>query len=156
MNRRNWAVLAVAAAAVIGGVAWMMAGRGGVGRQVSATDGPWPPKPGRSAGGFTAQQAVTLSGDLAAGTDAGVRAAVALPAGQSLDPGTLRQIKALGPVAFDSSTFHDDQDGTATVVARLGGQAGQPAAGSGGGSKWTVHLIDADGQWKISLTEPAR
>jgi hypothetical protein len=86
---------------------------------------------------------------LTAGTEGSLRSAVALSTTQTLDPGALQQLHAMGPVIFDASSFHDDHDGTATITARLA----KPAAGSV--STWTVQLIDVDGQWKISLTEPS-
>lgn len=79
-----------------------------------------------------------MASDLASGTDAGVRDAVALPPTQPLDPAAAARLKALGRVTFDVKTFHNRTDGIATVTAHLPG-----------GNRWNVTLIDENGQWKI-------
>lgn len=154
MAGRHRAVLGlvgVVGLVVLATAAWWVAAASGSRHQDLSADPGLPSAPGRSAAPLTPQAAQQLSAALAAGTEAALASAVALPAGQTLDPSALLQIQALGPVTFDTATFHDDHDGTATVTAHLK----SPAAGSNAASAWTVHLIDAGGQWKISLTEPA-
>jgi hypothetical protein len=95
------------------------------------------------------QRGDQIARDLDIASADSLRDAIALPAGQVLDPAAGDQLRSLG-ITLEVSTFHDNGDGTATVTAHLA----HPAAGAP--ADWTVHLIDEDGQWKISLTEPDR
>lgn len=126
-------------------VALLMAHHAGTGHRsqpiAAPSTAPAPP--------LSPQRASALAAALGTGSDAGLRAAVALPAGQELTPGAAQQIAELGPITFDLSSFHDNHDGTATVGARMG----HPAPGTS--PVWTAQLIDEAGEWKISLTDSA-
>lgn len=89
---------------------------------------------------FTADRAAALRADLAAGDTQHVRDAVELPAGKALPPRAITELKALGSVTFQPSTFSDRRDGTATITALAGTKT------------WTVFLVQSGGRWLISAT----
>ena len=103
-------------------------------------------KPTKTAPPMTSDQAEQLSKDLSSGSETAVRSAVALPSGQTLDPDALQQTAALGLVNFDTSTFYDNNDGTATVTAHIINTK------TNTNQTWTVQLLNVDGKWKISST----
>lgn len=105
-------------------------------------------KPTRQAAPLTAQQAAKLSEELTSGSESEVESAVALPQGQKLNSGVVQELASLGPITFEISTFHDNHDGTATITASIA----HPTPGTS--RDWTVQLLDVEGQWKISFTEP--
>jgi hypothetical protein len=99
---------------------------------------------------FTSQQSELLSSELAAGTEAGLRAAVAVPSGQELDPQVTEQLRAAGPIVFDEETFSRLDGLSATVTGRFThSPAGKPAV-------WLFTLTYTGGTWKIVSTEPVR
>jgi hypothetical protein len=102
--------------------------------------------PSRPAPPLTPARAAALTAGLASGTDHGISAVIALPSTQALDPAAAGQLKALSPITFDVSTFHDAGNGTATVTAHI------TNPGANKSPTWNVILIDKDGQWLISLT----
>jgi len=97
---------------------------------------------------MTVSQASQLSVGLAAGTDAGLREAVAVPSGQTLDPGAAKALAGLGPVTFEVSTFTRVDAATATVT----GSVAHPPSGES--STWTFTLVFVDGAWLVSDAEP--
>ncbi|MCW2904518.1 MAG: hypothetical protein JWO67_6783 [Streptosporangiaceae bacterium] len=96
-----------------------------------------------SAPPLTSQRADKLSSDLAAGSEAPLRDALAVPSGQSLDPAAASQIAALAPIRFDAATFHKIDAQNATVIGTVTHPpAGQPAT-------WTFTLTFAGGAWRV-------
>lgn len=104
--------------------------------------------PTKSPHPLTNQQSIQMSKELSSGSESEIRSAVALPNGQPLDKNAMQQIASLGKITFDTSTFHDNHDSTATVAAQIMSPQGTKQS-------WIVHLIDIDSQWKISYTEPS-
>lgn len=152
MTRTRRIVVVVVTAVVAGaGVAAVFLIRPGQGTSTVASTSaaaarvstPPPPAPPLSV-----QRASTLSQDLGAGTQSGLRAAVAVSNSQPLDLSAAGQLAALGPITFDVSTFHDNHNGSATVTAHVA----HPSSGSS--AIWTVSLVDEAGQWKLSMTDP--
>lgn len=97
---------------------------------------------------LSASAASQLSAQLSTGTEAGLRAAVAIPTGQTLDPGAAKALAALGPVTFDLSTLARVDPRTATVT----GAVAHPPPGEP--SVWTFTLVYVNQAWLISDTEP--
>lgn len=89
---------------------------------------------------FTAQDAATLTEDLASGDPEQVRRAVSLPIGATLPADTLAALTDMDAMTFDLATFTDHGDGTADVRAIVGD------------AQWTVFLVDSSGRWLIAAT----
>lgn len=89
---------------------------------------------------LTDATAAELAADLASGDAGRFSAAVELPSdGYTPDAQEFADLT----IAFDTATFVDGHDGTATITA------------SADGSDWIVHLVADHGQWKLAATEPA-
>lgn len=99
---------------------------------------------------FSAAQASALSKNLGSGTDTGLRAAIAVPTGDHLDPLAARKFAALAPIVLDAASFHrlGRDDGTVT------GHVGHPSAGLP--TTWTFTVLRVAGVWKISDAAPIR
>ncbi|WP_433380004.1 hypothetical protein ACQPZX_14500 [Actinoplanes sp. CA-142083] len=98
-----------------------------------------------SAAPLSSPSAVALAGQLKAGTEAGVRAAIAMPSGQQLDPNAAQQLAALGTISFDLSTFTYIDGQTATVRGHVENPAGE----------WLFTLTYVSSQWKLVDGRPA-
>jgi hypothetical protein len=130
------ALLAVVAIAVLGCAACTSGSSG----QPSAT---------RSAPALTAKRADALSSDLAAGNEAPLRDALAVPSGQALDPAAAAQIAALAPITLDQKSFSQLDARTGTVT----GTVAHPPAGQP--STWTFQLAYIAGKWRVVDGTPA-
>jgi hypothetical protein len=99
---------------------------------------------------LTKSRAEAVSQELRAGTDAGVRSAVAIPPGQQLAVSASARLAQLAPITFDLSTVKR-LDGThETVVGTLARPpAGQPAT-------WLFTFVADAGEWKILNADPSR
>lgn len=89
---------------------------------------------------FSAHDAARLNADMTSGDEQRVRAALAVPDDQTLDPGAVVDLAAVGPVRFDHSTFHDLGGGRAEVIANT-------ATGT-----WVVALVVVKKEWRIEST----
>ncbi len=108
------------------------------------------PAPVPSAPPLTGQQATALAQQLTAGTEAGLRSALAIPPGQSIDPAAAAQLGAIGPITFDLSTFHYIDQNNATVV----GTVAHPPAGTS--PTWTFTLTYVSSVWKLVDGQPGQ
>jgi hypothetical protein len=90
---------------------------------------------------FTADDASSLSGALASGDDAKVRAV--LVAGPIMDPEAVQQLVGLGRIAFDPATFRSTSAHTATVSGQV------PHPTSGQSHTWTFELQLVGPTWKL-------
>lgn len=95
-----------------------------------------------------AQRVTELTASLAAGKPAALRSAVAIPAGQTLDPAAAAGLAALGPIAFDAGTYRQTDATHATVAGTLAHPA-DPAD-----SDWTFDLVWVDQHWMLSDAKP--
>lgn len=94
--------------------------------------------------------AASLSAELSSGTESGLRQAMVVPQGQSLDPAAVEQLRAISPISLDVATFHALDASDATVNGTVGHpRAGQPAA-------WTFAITLVGGRWKLVDAEPRR
>jgi hypothetical protein len=99
---------------------------------------------------LTPTEASALSAELATGTDVALRRAVAVPSGQPIDPKAAIRLRAMGPIAFDVSTFRALGSTDATVRGSLT----HPLAGQS--ARWTFTLSLTSGTWKLVSAEPLR
>ena len=103
----------------------------------------------RPAPPLTDDQSVQMSKQLTSGSESDLRTSIALPNDQKLAPGVIQQLASLGKITFNTSTFHDNHDGTATVTAQV-------ISPQGTKQNWVVTFVDVNGQWKINSTDPAQ
>jgi hypothetical protein len=104
-------------------------------------------KPSKQAPPLDTARAREMSSALASDSITRLRSVIDLPDNQRLSSSSLGQLKAISPVTFDSSTFRDHHDGTARIVAHIA----HPGSGA---SNWDILLINRDGKWKISFSDP--
>lgn len=97
---------------------------------------------------LTAAEATGLSRYLAAGSIGALERAVAVPAGQSIDPQAARQLAALAPITFQTSTYQAIDERT----ARVEGSIAHPLQGEP--KTWTFTLARVGNAWKIADAEP--
>ena len=128
--------------AVLGGFIWLHTSR----RPATQTS-QVPDKPAQAATAITPQQAKDMGDKLSSGQEADFRTVVAVADSQQLNQDAIRAIAVTGPVTLDAATFHDNGDGTASIVAHLA----KPDSGSS--SNWTLQLLNVDGSWKVSFTD---
>ncbi len=98
---------------------------------------------------FTPGAAAALAASLAAGNDASLRKAVAIPARQQLDPHAAAELRALTPISFDLATFRASDATNATVDGVIAHPRVRQTA------RWTFMLVYVDGRWKLLDAEPA-
>ena len=89
-------------------------------------------------------RAEQFSADMQSSDQVRLRHSVQMPAGATLNTTAVAQIKALGPITFDLTTFTQTGVDTASV------------SGSSSKGRWKVHLVRVNHQWMIAATEPAR
>ncbi len=94
---------------------------------------------------FTEQVARSLEAELTSGDQKRMREVLAISPKQEVDDAAIAALTGLR-VSFDVTTFRPASDTTATVKANVSG----PQA-----SAWLVTLVQVDGKWKVSTTEPA-
>jgi hypothetical protein len=97
---------------------------------------------------LTGPRAVAMSDQLAAGTDAGLRSAIAVPSGQPLDPAAARHLAAIGPITLDPATFRYLDARNAAVA----GPVAHPPTGMS--PTWTFTLTYVASQWKLVDGKP--
>ena len=124
-----------------------------------STTSPEPP-PARSRTSAPATSAVTHSVPLRAdaaraletqahsGDEANVKAALAVPPGQRIDPALVAGLAAMKSVKIDEARFKQLDDASATVPITTIDPTGKATT-------WTTTLILVDGVWRIGLTDPA-
>jgi hypothetical protein len=95
---------------------------------------------------LTEEQASALGEHLRSGSEDRLRQAIAISPDQPLDAGVAAQLASITSFEFDLATFRIEPDGSARVTAHTTGAAA---------GVWTVWLVAADGQWRISRTEAA-
>ena len=93
-------------------------------------------------------RARTLERELRSGDQKQVADALALPAGQVLDPGLLAGLQAMRSVSLDESSFVTRDGHTAQMSAVAVGPEGKSAP-------WTLYLTNSDGVWKVVATNLA-
>lgn len=145
--KRQWVLLFIGMVIIAGVLVYVTLGLAHPTPSTPSSQNIFQTKPTHQAAPLTAQQAAKLSEELTSGSESEVESAVALPQGQTLNSGIVQELASLGPITFDISTFHDNHDGTATITASIA----HPTPGTS--REWTVHLLDVDGQWKISFTD---
>jgi len=143
--KRQWVLLLIGMVVIAGVLVYVILW---LARPTQSSQDIFQTKPTHQAAPLTAQQATKLSEELTSGSESEVESAVALPQGQKLNSGVVQALASLGPITFDISTFHDNHDGTATITASIA----HPTPSTS--QEWTVLLLDVDGQWKISFTDP--
>ncbi|MEU2616118.1 hypothetical protein ABZ570_31805 [Micromonospora sp. NPDC007271] len=102
-----------------------------------------------SASPLSSSRAATLSEQLTSGKETDLRAALALPSGQALDPAAAKQLASLGSISFDLGTFTYLDGQTAEVQ---GSVATPPAEMS---PNWTFTLLFLGGEWKLVDGRPS-
>jgi hypothetical protein len=98
---------------------------------------------------LTRARAAQLSAELAGGTDAGLRAALVMPADQKLDPAAARALSAVSPITFDVASFRS----TSRTSATVSGSVAHPTSGSD--ARWQFTLMRVANVWKIADAEPS-
>lgn len=98
-----------------------------------------------SASPLSSPRAAELSALLTGGREADLRKALVLPSGQPLDPHLAGQLKSLGPISFDLTTF-TYLDGRSAEVEGTVARA-LPAEDSS--TRWIFTLLYADSQWLL-------
>ena len=93
-------------------------------------------------------RARTLERELRSGDQRQVADALALPAGQVLDPGFLAGLHEMRSVSMDESSFVTRDGHTAQMSAVAVGPEGKSAP-------WTLYLTNSDGVWKVVATNLA-
>ena len=93
-------------------------------------------------------RARALERELRSGDQKQVADALALPAGQVLDPGLLAGLQAMRSVSLDESSFVTRDGHTAQMSAVAVGPEGKSAP-------WTLYLTNSDGVWKVVATNLA-
>lgn len=93
-------------------------------------------------------RARTLERELRSGDQKQVADALALPAGQALDPGLLAGLQEMRSVSLDESSFVTRDGHTAQMSAVAVGPEGKSAP-------WTLYLTNSDGVWKVVATNLA-
>lgn len=88
-----------------------------------------------------ASRAQQFSADMGSGDLLRLRHSVEIPPGARLGAPAVAQLKALGQVTFDLTTYTQTGDDTASV------------GGSSKKERWKVHLVRVGGQWMIAATE---
>ena len=91
-----------------------------------------------------ASRAQQFSADMQSSDEVRLRHSIQMPVGATLNTSAVAQIKALGPIAFDLSTFTQNGVDTASVAA------------SSSKGRWKVDLVRVNHQWMIAATEPAQ
>ena len=94
---------------------------------------------------FTSDTASSLSEALTSGDSIRVGEVVTLPPGTSVPQAFLVQMSDLSSLEFDTDSFIERRDGTAEVAALS-------IATDGTATRWTSHLVLADGRWKLAAT----
>jgi hypothetical protein len=89
-------------------------------------------------------RAQQFSADMQSGDEVRLRHSVQMPARATLNTSAVAQIKALGAITFDLTTFTQTGVDTASV------------AGSSSKGRWKVDLVRVNHQWMIAATEPAQ
>jgi len=103
-------------------------------------------QPTRPAAPPTAQQVRAMGSAFSSGSETEIREVIALPDGQQIQSEALQAL-ASEAISFDTATFRDSHNGTATIQATVRSNFGQT-------SVWSVRLLNIDGRWKVSDTEP--
>ncbi|SNT62707.1 hypothetical protein SAMN05421812_114158 [Asanoa hainanensis] len=88
-------------------------------------------------------RAAALSEQLTSGDEARIRAVLAMPSGQALEPAAAEQLASLGSISFDLATFTYLDGRTAQVQGTV---ATPPAATS---PRWTFTLLHVGDEWKL-------
>lgn len=138
-RRRRWiplaAVVALLAVSAAGG--WLLLRDGevaaGTATPTSSSGGIAPLDPSRAA---------VLSAQLTSGDEAQLRGVLALPSGQALQPGAVREFASLGPVTFDLGTFAYIDERTAEVRGTVANAA------------WTFTLLHNGTDWMLVNGSP--
>jgi hypothetical protein len=93
-------------------------------------------------------RARTLERELRSGDQKQVADALAIPAGQALDPGLLAGLRGMRSVSLDESSFVTHDAHTGQMSAVVVGPEGESAT-------WTVYLATSGGVWKVVATNLA-
>lgn len=90
----------------------------------------------------------TLETQVRSGDDASVKAALAVPAGQILDPALVSGLAAMKSLTIEQSKFRQVDAMSAVVPITTVDSAGKSTT-------WTTTLVLVNGSWRIGLTDPA-
>jgi hypothetical protein len=101
-----------------------------------------------AAKGLPPARARTLERELRSGDQKQVMDAIAIPAGQVLDPGLLAGLAQMRSVALDASSF-------VTPDGRTGQMSAVVVDPQDKSAHWTVYLTVAGGIWKVVATNLA-
>jgi hypothetical protein len=143
-RRARWivaaVVLVVVTAVVAAVVAWSRRDDG----EPQADHSAGVPAAVPSASPLSSPRAAELSAQLTGGDEADLRKALVLPSGQALDPRLAGQLKSLGSIDFDLTTF-TYLDGQSAEVE---GTVARPLP-AGSSARWIFTLLYVDAQWRL-------